>query len=621
MNIETTDPAALALRAARSAQVFGAPEAEALQIYEAYQALRAQDVARAASLAQDLTQRLPANPHPWQILGMIALDRLEGQTAETFFREALRVAPGAADALSGVGKALVLQNDPFGGVEFLGKAIEGGSEDLSMIGLYKDLMLEMDRGDEAVEVLEPAARRMEEVPLYLTIGNICSGIERYDRAIACFEAAYALAPDQLETRSARVRAYQFRQDYAKVAELAGELIAEHPELEEMTYLRIGALKKLGRYDEAMALFERPFQHAVFYQRALGMIGQMEIDRGNYEAARKLLRTAYFLTDQDGTWGGKVYGTFCLSLGRYTEGAPAYAGRVEPKDRRRAPYENSAPEALAGRKRLFLIGEQGVGDHFAFLPLIRLAPLAEDAEVVLLAGPRLGPALEGNTLGISHRSQADFDPKAVGLMSDELVYMADLVRYLSDPLPGFGGYLSADPGRVAALRARYRALSEGRPVTGVAWRSGNHLNGKGRSVALSELVARLPEGSFVVNLQYRATKEEIAEAAALRPDLTLFSDPEVDHVADLSAMLAQVAAMDRVVTIDNTTAHACGALGHEDAHVLLPRGADCMWFWRREPTLDPWYGCLHLHRQAVVGDWVRPLEEIGALPPPVLRAGG
>lgn len=30
-------------------------------------------------------------------------------------------------------------------------------------------------------------------------------------------------------------------------------------------------------------------------------------------------------------------------------------------------------------------------------------------------------------------------------------------------------------------------------------------------------------------------------------------------------------MDRILTIDNTTAHVAGAIGHDDTHVLIPTG--------------------------------------------------
>ena len=90
-----------------------------------------------------------------------------------------------------------------------------------------------------------------------------------------------------------------------------------------------------------------------------------------------------------------------------------------------------------------------------------------------------------------------------------------------------------------------------------------------------------------------------------------ADSGIDQMADLAGFAAQIAALDTVATIDNTTAHMCGALGHPDAHVLLPAGSECMWYWGREAEVDPWYGQLALHRQAEAGDWSAPLAGLRA----------
>jgi hypothetical protein len=58
----------------------------------------------------------------------------------------------------------------------------------------------------------------------------------------------------------------------------------------------------------------------------------------------------------------------------------------------------------------------------------------------------------------------------------------------------------------------------------------------------------------------------------------------------------------------------GAVGHRGTHVLIPEGAENMWYWGRAGVqasdgIDPWYGALHLHRQTEPGDWSAPLAAI------------
>jgi ADP-heptose:LPS heptosyltransferase len=63
--------------------------------------------------------------------------------------------------------------------------------------------------------------------------------------------------------------------------------------------------------------------------------------------------------------------------------------------------------------------------------------------------------------------------------------------------------------------------------------------------------------------------------------------------------AQIAAMDLVITIDNSTAHLAGALG-VPVWVLLPFAPDWRWLLEREDC--PWYPSMRLFRQPLPGDW-------------------
>jgi len=127
--------------------------------------------------------------------------------------------------------------------------------------------------------------------------------------------------------------------------------------------------------------------------------------------------------------------------------------------------------------------------------------------------------------------------------------------------------------------------------------------------LADMLSTIQKEALVINLQYNANAAEIQAASKIRPDLEFFDDKEVDQMKDLGGFAAQIATMDRVVTIDNTTAHFCGALGHPDTHVLIPIGSECMWYWGRNGVVDPWYGNLHLHRQTQLRDWAKPIESV------------
>jgi len=84
-----------------------------------------------------------------------------------------------------------------------------------------------------------------------------------------------------------------------------------------------------------------------------------------------------------------------------------------------------------------------------------------------------------------------------------------------------------------------------------------------------------------------------------------SSPD-DQFSNIDIFAAQIAAMDMVVTIDNSTAHLAGALG-VPAIVLLPFASDWRWLQMREDS--PWYPTLRLFRQPKRGDWQSVLQRV------------
>jgi hypothetical protein len=76
------------------------------------------------------------------------------------------------------------------------------------------------------------------------------------------------------------------------------------------------------------------------------------------------------------------------------------------------------------------------------------------------------------------------------------------------------------------------------------------------------------------------------------------DRSVDQLANMDVFSAQVAAMDLVVKIDNSTAHLAGALGIP-VGLLLPFAPNWRWLQTRE--VSPWYPTMRLFRQLKLGD--------------------
>jgi ADP-heptose:LPS heptosyltransferase len=84
------------------------------------------------------------------------------------------------------------------------------------------------------------------------------------------------------------------------------------------------------------------------------------------------------------------------------------------------------------------------------------------------------------------------------------------------------------------------------------------------------------------------------------------DRAVDQFSNIDLFASQIAALDLVLTIDNSTAHLAGALG-VPAWVLLPFASDWRWLQARDDS--PWYPSLRLFRQPQRGDWQSVMQKV------------
>jgi Flp pilus assembly protein TadD len=245
-------------------------------------------------------------------------------------------------------------------------------------------------------------------------------------------------------------------------------------------------------------------------------------------------------------------------------------------------------------RLFVRAEQGIGDQILMLGYV--AALADRGmSLAVETDPRLVPLLRRTLPGVLAVPQGDAPPDDVRAHC-----LLGSLPHLTG-LPPQAPRLFADAARAVALRERYCAAGPaGTRLVGLSWASRNPEIGRFRSLSAVELapLAAL-DGVTLVDLQYRS--EPAGRAALSKGRATFVHDAEIDQGGDLDAFAAQIAALDLVVTIDNSTAHMAGALGVPTL-ILLPAGPGLMWYWMREDKRTGWYPSARLYRQERVGDW-------------------
>jgi hypothetical protein len=161
----------------------------------------------------------------------------------------------------------------------------------------------------------------------------------------------------------------------------------------------------------------------------------------------------------------------------------------------------------------------------------------------------------------------------------------------------GAYLRVDPLLRGQWAARLDVVTHVKRRIGVAWKPGKpeHERDFKRSVPLAELVAAL------------AARSDGAEIVALQPNDREQAQglgvivPAFDDFADVAAVASL---MDMIVCADVAAINVAGAIGHGNAHVLLPYLSS--WRW-----LGPhaWYPHVHRCQQHTAGDWQSALAQL------------
>lgn len=360
----------------------------------------------------------------------------------------------------------------------------------------------------------------------------------------------------------------------------------------------------GRFDEAAACYERAMTLNPDYADPHNNMGVLYQSLGRLEDAAASYRNAIAI-NPDYAEAHNNLATVLLLSGNFEEGWLEFAWRWKISQFSNASRKFDAPcwegESLAGKK-ILVWEEQGVGESLLFAGLIPEL-VQQGAEVCVECDPRLVP------LFVRSFPETACVPAATGKQDfDCHAPLADLGHWLRPDAASFlspGAYLAADRERSAVLRSRYLEKG-GDLLVGLAWISKSPHYAEKKSMTLADLgpVLGIPGITFV-DLQYGDTGDERAQFTD-RTGIDIIHDDGVDQMTDLDAFAAQVAALDLVVTISNTTAHMAGGLGVE---TLLMLDTVPIWYWQMEREDSPWYPLLRLFRQRQAGDWAEVIGRV------------
>jgi Flp pilus assembly protein TadD len=526
--------------------------------------------AEAARFLREAVEQTPEQAHLHNSLGMALHHLGELQEATSEFRKAIEIRPDFAKAHNNLGVNMMKLGRIDKAINAYREAIRlqcNFKEAYNNLGLALKKTGELENAVESYKKAVSIDSEYAEALSNLGLAQIVQG--KLAQADVNLKKAVSLVPDSPELLNNLGVLYNRQEHFDEAVTVCEEAIAVCQNNVE-AYNNLGtALMEVYRFSEADAAFKRattidPECAGAHHNRALVLLltGQFEEGWQEYE------------------WRWKSEG-FSTPLRPFTQ--EWWDGSVEDVS------------------KLLVWAEQGIGDEVQFSGLIRNI-LSRGIQVIVECDERLVPLLKRSFPGIIVVARTN--PPALLLKNPSVTHqiqMGSIPRILGlspDSMPFQKPFMVFDEGRRNQFRSEYKG--DGNPVlVGISFRSGNSQEGLKRSVGLDQWGPILKvSGARFMNLQYGECSGQL-QAAYDSFGVRILEDKRINPLKDLESFADQVAAMDLVISVDNSTVHFAGALGVE-VWTMLPNVPD--WRWGLEGERTRWYLTMRLFRQQERGKW-------------------
>ncbi len=440
----------------------------------------------------------------------------------------------------------------------------------------------------------------------------------YQEAITLLQTALKIRPDARELHTHIGHAYYNTEAYEKAYEHQTYVIERTPNNEHRLLDYGYTLLNLGKYEQARQCFSQciklkpDFITPYFYlAKAYDLLGDEDNALKNYRQTIALCQQ--HPTDKNckrqqqlSEW---MIGILQLRRGEFEAGWKRYEQGLHERTQRRLPslaipFWNGQP--LTG-KTLLITAEQGIGDEIMFASCLQY--FKHDAQCIILeCEKRLLPLYRRSFDSIEIIPMLDYKTfdHLENLEADYFIPIASLAAYFRAETHRPTPYLKVDAKKREHWQHRFNALGEGLKI-GLSWKGGGlHETKIQRSIPLNDFhpLLALPHIHWI-NCQYGEHEKE-RETVFNTHGIKIHEWPESNPVSDPDDFCAKLAALDLIISIDNSTVHFAGAVGLP-TWVLLPCSAE--WRWGNDTSDTYWYPSVQLFRQTQPHDWEPVLQTI------------
>lgn len=378
-----------------------------------------------------------------------------------------------------------------------------------------------------------------------------------------------------------------------------------------------ALRKLGRFEDAINAFKRSFELDPSNITCLEHLGNIHKELNQFGKAHEYYDQLLAL-DPKNAIGRSNKAIALLTEGRLAEAWELYESRLDQQLGNSYPIleklQRLAPEwdGCIPSKPLLILPEQGLGDQIFYGGMladlesagIECVVCLEDRLIELFrrSFPRLLFAAPAQLIGLN-----ELENELENQFGAQIT-MASLGRWLRTSEGDFkkisSPFLYSDKSRATVLRRQLKKPN--RLLVGLSWQSLRAEHGTRKSCSLHQLLPALKsENIDFIDLQYGDTEEERSLLRTCE-GIEIQRLDTIDNKLDIDGLAALIDACDIVLTVSNTTAHLSAALG-KPTLVLLPWHTP-LWYWHLNAMDSRWYPSAVLLRQSTAGNWNEPVAQ-------------
>ena len=430
------------------------------------------------------------------------------------------------------------------------------------------------------------------------IGREKQDIPLIQQAIEYIKQALSLQPEKTQYLQNLASAYQEIKDFTSAELLFEKLLANNHANTSIYYNYANLLKDKGDFIQANKIYNIVLALNPNHINALLNQGMVLHQLNNLHRS---LENYYKILTLDPKHI-EAHWNIALSLllqGNFLDGWQEYEYRWQWPHFGSKLYDFSVPiwqgQQIAADKTILIWPEQGLGDMIMFASLMPQLITTYSNKWILACEARLVPILRRSFTEITVINKQAIDDINIKVQFAYHIPIGSIAKFICKKpscFPRQSRYLQENLTLSSEVKQKYREKFKHKPLIGISWLGGVGIYNKIRSTSLQDWLEILKIDKYQFICLHHQDQQPELEQLATSHGISVYQDLPANAKDNLEYLLAQISAVELVISVDNTLAHISAAAGKK-TWIMLPNIPD--WRWQLQGSASLWYKAAYLYR--------------------------